>query len=126
LTTVKIRARGPASKYEIWSRYADPQRWRTWSPHIKRVHADGPLAPALEGDLETTLGARAHFEVLEVDTAALRWTWKIRLGPATLEIDHDVSDGYASVTLHGPAPVVFAYAPLARRALKRLVAKPRR
>jgi polyketide cyclase/dehydrase/lipid transport protein len=122
VTTLKIRARGPASKYEIWARYQDPARWPSWSPHIKNVDAEGPLTPRLEGELETSFGARARFEVLEVDDPAMRWTWKVRLGPASLEIEHDVSEGYAAVTLHGAAPVVFAYAPFARRALRRLVA----
>jgi hypothetical protein len=123
LTTVKVRARGGASKYDIWSRYRDPQRWPTWSPQIARVHADGELRPGLEGEVEGPFGVRARFDVLEVDERAMRWVWTVRLGPARLEIDHDVSEGYAAVTIHGPAPVVLAYAPIARRALRRLVAR---
>jgi hypothetical protein len=123
MTAVTVRARGGASKYEIWSRYRDPQRWPSWSPQISRVHAEGELRPGLEGEVEGPLGVRARFEVLAVDEPAMRWTWRVRVGPTSLEIDHDVSEGYASVTVHGPAPIVLAYAPIARRALRRLVAR---
>jgi hypothetical protein len=122
LTTVTVRARGGASKYEIWSRYRDPQRWPTWSPQIARVHAEGALRPGLEGELEGRFGVRARFDVLEVDERAMRWAWTVRIGPARLEIDHDVSEGYAAATIHGPAPLVLVYAPLAKRALRRLAA----
>jgi hypothetical protein len=123
MTTVTVRARGPASKYEIWSRYRDPQRWPEWSRQIAAVRADGPLRPGLEGELETRLNLRIPFEVLAADDQAMRWSWRVRVGPATLDIDHDVSDGYAAARLTGPAVIVLPYAPLARRALKAIVSK---
>jgi hypothetical protein len=59
--------------------------------------------------------------VTAVDEADSRWTWRVRLGPAALMIDHEVADGWTAVVLDGPAPVVVAYAPVARLALSRLV-----
>jgi hypothetical protein len=43
------------------------------------------------------------------------------LGPARLTIAHEVADGRTAVEIDGPAPLVIAYAPVARLALSRLV-----
>lgn len=120
---LRLVARGPASKYEIWAGYVDPQRWPEWSPHLRRVWASGPLRPGLEGEIEGPLGVRASFDVLEVDRPGGRWSWTVRLGPVRLRVDHEVEEGSASLTLMGSPPAVLAYAPLARRALRRLVAR---
>ncbi len=123
MSTLRLRARGPASKYEIWSRYRDPQRWPEWSPHVSEVRADGPLRPGLEGQVVGRLGVTASFEVLEVDEDAMRWTWAVRSGPIRLQIEHEVEEGSAGLVISGPAAAVFAYAPVARLALRRLVAR---
>lgn len=120
---LRLVARGPASKYDIWVRYVDPQRWPEWSPHLRRVSASGPLRPGLEGEMEGPLGVRARFDVLEVDRAGGRWSWIVRMGPVRLRIDHEVEEGSAALILVGSAPAVLAYAPLARRALGSLVAR---
>ena len=122
MTTLRIRRRGAADKYQIWARYRDPERWSSWAPHIRAVRAEGPLRPGLEGEVVGVLGVTARFEVLEVDEAQGRWTWVVRSGPVRLRIEHEVADGLAGLVLSGPAPVVAAYAPVARAALGRLVA----
>lgn len=126
MTTLRVRRRGPASKYQIWARYLDPQRWSEWAPHIREVRAHGPLRPGLEGEVIGTLGVRARFEVLDVDEEAGCWTWVVRSGPVRLRIEHEVAEGLAGLVLTGPAPAVMAYAPIARAALANLVAaRPR-
>lgn len=123
MTTLRVRRRGGAGKYTIWARYRDPQRWSSWAPHIREVRAEGPLRPGLEGEVVGMLGVTARFEVLEVDEARGSWTWVVRSGPVSLRIEHEVSDGSAGLVLSGPAPAVIGYAPIARAALGRLVAR---
>ena len=57
------------------------------------------------------------------------WSWQVRLGPVTLDLDHAVfpagSGSRSTLSLAGPALVVMAYAPLARLALRRLCAASR-
>ena len=105
----------------MWAAYADTSRWATWAPQIHRVDPNGPLEEGMSGVVEGPIGARARFEVTFVDEAARRWTWKVWIGPAQLTIDHEVDDGLTAVEIAGPAPLVIAYAPLARMALTRLV-----
>jgi hypothetical protein len=123
MTTLRLRRRGPASKYEIWARYRDPQRWPSWAPQIREVLAPGPLRPGLEGEVLGPLGARARFEVIDVDEASGTWTWVVRSGPVRLRIEHEIGEGRAGLVISGPALAVFAYAPVARVALSRLVAR---
>ena len=68
------------------------------------------------------------FEVREVDEPTRTWTWRVRLAPGglvRLHLEHGVEaheDGSATwLHVTGPAPVVLAYAPLARLAMTRLV-----
>lgn len=120
-----IEAHGAASKDAMWSRYADPDRWREWAPQIRAVHAQGPVRVGLSGDVVGFLGLRADFLVTAVDADAGHWSWRVRggIGPVrvTLEIDHEVADGRAALRVRGPAPAVIAYEPVARLALARLV-----
>ena len=71
---------------------------------------------------------RVRFRVLAVDPAARVWTWQASAGPVVLRLHHGVApdpagSGRTRTTLRvtGPAPVVLAYAPVARLALRRLV-----
>jgi hypothetical protein len=109
----------------MWSRYADPSRWREWAPQIRAVEAQGPLRVGLSGDVVGVAGLRAAFLVTSVDAEAGRWSWRVRggVGPVrtTLEIDHEVADGWAALRVTGPAAAVVAYEPVARLALARLV-----
>jgi hypothetical protein len=109
----------------MWSRYADPSRWREWAPQIKEVLATGPLRVGLSGEVIGILGLRSAFLVTTVDADTGRWSWRVRggIGPlrTTLEIDHEVADGWAALRVTGPALAVVAYEPVARLALARLV-----
>jgi hypothetical protein len=118
---MRVEAVGPASRRTMWEAYVDPSRWPSWAPQIRSVRPLERLRPGLRGDVKGRVGTRVRFEVMEVDEAAGRWTWWIELGPARLTIDHEVADGRTAVVLDGPAPVVIAYAPVARLALSRLV-----
>jgi hypothetical protein len=118
---MRLEATGPASGRTMWEAYADPSRWSSWAPQIRSVRPLERLRPGLRGEVHGLVGIRAHFEVTEVDETHGRWTWRVRFGPAALTIDHEVADGRTAVVVHGPAPAVIAYAPVARLALVRLV-----
>ena len=66
------------------------------------------------------------FEVLALDEDRREWSWRAHVGPLSLRLEHGVlARGAGSATwlrVHGPLPVVAAYAPVARLALSRLVA----
>lgn len=130
MTDLNLRARGAADPATAWERYADPRLWSTWAPQIQRVSTD--LVRLRTGGRGTVhAGLLAHptvpvaFEVLDVDEARRTWAWRARLGPIRLLLEHGVeAEGSGCATwlrVRGPAPVVLAYAPLARIALGRLV-----
>jgi hypothetical protein len=77
----------------------------------------------MRGDVEGLFGVRARFLVTEVDETAGSWSWDVEVGPASLHISHEVSEGEAAIELSG-SPIVVAYAPIARQALRRLVRLP--
>jgi hypothetical protein len=66
-----------------------------------------------------------RFTVLTVDEAQHEWCWRVRLGPFRLRLEHGVTGHLTGsstwLRLHGPLPVLLAYAPVARSALARLV-----
>jgi len=66
------------------------------------------------------------FRVLAVDEAAREWSWQARFGPLRLRLEHGVTSHLTGsstwLRVHGPLPVILAYAPVARIALGRLVA----
>ena len=126
MAALTLRASGSRSAEEVWQLYADPQRWRQWSPQIRRVDAVGLLRPGLEGTVTTYLPVAVHFRVVEVHAADRTWSWDVRLGPIRIGLDHGVrADPTAGsstwLRLRGPFPVIMAYAPLAQLALRRLV-----
>jgi hypothetical protein len=110
-----------------WSRYENLDLWPTWSPQVQEVIAAGRrLAPGLTGLVVGPLGVRLPFEVLTVDTAAMKWTWHVRFGLVHATLDHSVRaapDGGCTTELviDAPAYVVLAYRPVAAMALRRLV-----
>jgi hypothetical protein len=104
----------------MWAAYADTSRWASWAPQIRRVEPLGPLEEGLRGRVDGPFFARARFEVTRVDEAARRWSWSVAIGPAHLTIGHEVREGATAVVIEGPAPLVLAYAPVARLALTRL------
>ncbi|WP_077801678.1 SRPBCC family protein [Streptomyces sp. JHA26] len=117
---------GPATPATVWERYVRVDRWASWSPQIRGVHTDVLcITPALQGTVESFAGLRIPFVVESVDHRHRTWAWRVRLGPVRLRLHHavrpDPQGSAASVTLHGPMPVLAGYAPLARVALRRLV-----
>ena len=66
------------------------------------------------------------FRVLSVDESAREWAWQARLGPLRLHLEHGVTAHLTGsstwLRVHGPLPLILAYAPVARMALTRLVA----
>lgn len=129
LTGMRVRlvAAGAVPPPVVWARYAELDRWPAWAPHIVRAEPAGArLAPGLAGRVVGPLGLHVDYVVDEV--ARPRWRWTVRRGPLVVRLAHGVqAAGSGSRTwleLAGPAPVVLAYAPLARWALHRLVTLP--
>jgi hypothetical protein len=131
MASLRLHAHGTAPADTAWERYADPALWPTWAPQIQRVDtAMQRLVPGGSGTVRAgllphpTLGIA--FRVLTVDEAAREWSWEAGLGPVHLRLEHGVTeraDGSGTwLRVHGPLPVVVAYAPVARFALGRLVA----
>jgi hypothetical protein len=117
----RIEVRGPATARDMWEAYAEPARWHEWAPQIRAVRPLERIHPGLRGEVEGLLGVRVRFEVTQVDEDAGRWTWRVEVRPAALTIAHEVADGRTAVEIDGLAPIVVAYAPVARLALARLV-----
>jgi hypothetical protein len=118
---IRVQASGPSSAASMWEAYADPGRWSSWAPQIRGVRPLERLHLGMRGQVEGPAGVRASFEITELDEPERRWAWRVRFGPATLLIRHEVGDGWAAVDLEGPAPAVLSYAPVAKVALGRLV-----
>ncbi|GAA2158676.1 polyketide cyclase/dehydrase/lipid transport protein [Humibacillus xanthopallidus] len=83
------------------------------------------ITPGLRGVVIGPVGVQVPFEVLEVDEAAMTWTWRVRAVLAELTLEHSVTpEGggcRTDLTIIGPVPLVVGYAPVARFALTRLV-----
>ncbi|HZA73649.1 MAG TPA: SRPBCC family protein [Propionibacteriaceae bacterium] len=123
----RIEARGPAPVEEVWDRYATLARWPEWSPQISRVQASADqLALGVRGTVYAVGVVPLPFTVTSCRPEARTWSWQVRLGPVTLDLDHAVyaagSGSRSTLSLAGPALVVAAYAPLAQLALRRLCA----
>ena len=122
-----IEARGPAPVEEVWDRYATLARWPEWSPQISRVEASADrLALGVRGSVFLVGGLPLGFTVTSCRPEERAWSWQVRLGPVTLDLEHAVfpagSGSRTTLSMTGPALVVAAYAPLARLALRRLCA----
>lgn len=122
-------AAGPVPAGEVWERYADPARWASWAPQIRRVAtAERRIAPGVTGTAHGPLGVPVAFVVTAVDEQARTWAWTVRLGPLRMHLRHGVDDdGSGSttwLTVRGPAPVLAVYLPVARLALHHLVTRP--
>jgi hypothetical protein len=127
MTTVTLHASGPEAPAEVWERYAVPARWSQWAPQITGV--DVPvdrLTAGARGRVRGPAGLAVPFVVDTVDEATRRWSWTVVLGPLRLHLLHWVADSpdggsTTGLRISGWAPVVLAYAPLARLAIGRLV-----
>ena len=131
MATLTLQAHGVAPVTLAWERYADPSLWSTWAPQIQRVDTTmDRLVPGGTGTLYAgplpwpTVGVT--FRVLAVDEAAREWAWQTHLGPVRLRLEHGVTPHLRGSTtwlrLTGVLPVVLGYAPVARLALRQLVA----
>ena len=121
-----ITVTGDADPSLAWSRYEHLVLWPTWSPQISDVIAATPsLSTGLTVLVVGPLGVRVPFEVLDVDTEAMEWRWRVQYGPAQATLEHTVrpAPGGCStgLVIDGPAFVVLGYRPLAQLALRRLV-----
>ena len=124
----RIEARGPASVEEVWNRYATFARWPEWSPHISRVEASADqLALGVRGTVYVAGALPLTFTVTSCRPADRTWSWQVRLGPVTVDLDHALypagSGSRTTLALAGPALLVTAYAPVAQAALRRLCAQ---
>ncbi|MBO1330680.1 SRPBCC family protein [Streptomyces sp. VRA16 Mangrove soil] len=123
---LRLRAHGAADVDTVWRRYAEPALWSTWAPQIRSVESEPELRAGMRGRVRPVVGPSVRFLVTDVDDAARTWCWRVQAGPVRMELGHTVdSDGRpgaaTELTVEGPALVVLAYAPLARRALRNLV-----
>ena len=123
----QIEARGPAPAEEVWDRYATLARWSEWSPQIGRVEASADrLALGVRGTVYAVGVLPLPFTVTSCRPDDRTWSWRVRLGPAILDLDHAVyaagSGTRTTLLLTGPALIVAAYAPVAQHALRRLCA----
>jgi hypothetical protein len=126
VATVTVRARGVAATDDVWERYAQPHRWSQWSPQIRTVLASkSRIGVGVTGEVRPWIGPSIPFVVTAVDEAARTWSWRVRLGPIELRLDHAVTatpDGtLTELTIRGPVILVVPYSPIARVALRRLV-----
>ena len=123
----RIEARGPAPVEEVWDRYATLARWPEWSPQISRVEASADqLALGVRGRVHLAGVLTVPFIVTSCRPEDRTWSWQVRLGPVTLDLEHAVyaagSGTRTTLSMAGPALVVLGYAPLAQVALRRLCA----
>lgn len=122
-----IAAEGPAEMSGVWRDYTHPARWPDWAPQIRRVATDADVvAPGVTGTVHGPLLLRVPFRILAVDHAQHRWTWRVGVGPVAVVLDHGVdavgTGCRAWARVHAPSLLVAPYSPLARIALRRLVA----
>lgn len=127
MTTLTLHATGTVEPAEAWDRYAVFARWPEWSPQITGVDVDADrIAQGVTGRVRGPLGLALPFLVDEADEASRRWTWSVFAGPVRLQLTHWISPGpddgtTTGLRVHGAAPLVAGYAPLALLALQRLV-----
>lgn len=123
----RLEARGPAPVEEVWDRYATLARWPEWSPQISRVEAGADrLALGVRGRVWLVGVLSLPFTVTSCRPEDRIWSWRVRLGPVTLDLEHAVhpagSGARTTLAMTGPAVVLAPYAPLAQVALRRLCA----
>lgn len=124
-----VDAVGAAPLEEVWRRYTEPGSWSSWAPQIARVTSTGQLddsiAPGDHGWVVGPLGVRVPFRIVAMDPERRSWQWRVGVGRAAITMDHGVDNGAgrtrAWVRIHLPRAIARPYAPIARRALIRLV-----
>ncbi len=118
---------GPAAPDEVWRRYTSPAAWPGWAPQITDVDtADDPIQAGTRGVVHGPLLIRVPFRIVDVDASTRRWEWRVGVGPLTLRMEHGVDEcpegSRAWVRIHAPRLLVLPYTPVARLALRRVVA----
>ena len=130
LGSLRLSASGPLPVDEVWVRYTRPEWWTRWAPHLREVGYPEPVVrPGTTGRVRGVGGVVADFSIDAVDVARRSWAWSVRVGPLRLSFEHGVEvaaseSKHAStawLVVHGPWPVLMAYAPVARYSLGRLV-----
>jgi hypothetical protein len=124
-----VEASGTAVPDTVWQRFTSPSTWPSWALQVRDVTAS---ASALRlGDTGRVLGPgplAVDYEVVELDAGLRVWAWEVMVGRGRVRMHHYVlpaPDGgsRALLQVHGPAAVpAQAYRPVARAALRRLVA----
>ena len=124
-----ISVDGRADPATAWARYQSTDRWPEWAPQIREVHPPAAeLRPGLRGTVVGPLGVRAAFVVdaVDADNRSWTWTWTVHVATVAVRMHHVVratsTGSRTSLTMDGPWPICLAYPPVARCALKRLVA----
>jgi hypothetical protein len=127
MATRSLEVTGPLDPAAVWERYAVPAHWPDWLPQIERVELSTPrLAPGATGRLHAPMGISIPFTVDDVDDAARRWSWHIRIGLLRIRLEQWLDEGpdggtTAGMRVSGPGPLVAGYVGQARAALERLV-----
>jgi hypothetical protein len=121
-------AEGARDTGDVWDRYVRPRRWPEWSPQIRSVdYPHERLTPGTTGLVRGPARLPVRFTVLDVDESGpvRAWSWVAVAAGVRLTLHHTVEATAAGtrtgLRVEGPAPVVAAYLPVARRALRRLV-----
>lgn len=120
--TLTVGAAGAATQEQVWERYATPELWPTWAPHLRGVTcADSRVRAGSSGTVHGPVGVRVPFEVLGVDEVARTWSWRVGK-PIGVTMTHGVEEHALGAAARVEIPVALAaYAPIARLALRRLV-----
>ena len=124
-----VGASGIARPETVWRRFISPSQWPSWAPQIRDVtSADRVLRVGGTGRVLGPGPLAVDYEVVEVDAGLRAWAWEVVVGPARVRMHHYVlptpgGGSRALMQVHGPAAVpAQAYRPVARAALRRLVA----
>jgi len=124
-----VEACGSAHPETVWGRFTSPSRWPSWAPQIREVTAaDSALRTGGTGRVLGPGPLAVDYEVIEVDAGLRVWSWEVAIGRARVRMHHYVlptaeGGSRALMQVHGPVAVpAQAYRPVARAALRRLVA----
>ena len=124
-----VEASGKARPDTVWRLFTSPSQWPSWAPQIRDVtSADSELRLGGTGRVLGPGPLAVDYEVTEVDAGLRVWSWEVMVGPARVRMRHYVlptaaGGSRALMQVHGPMAVpAQAYRPLARAALRRLVA----
>ncbi|MEX5633742.1 SRPBCC family protein [Parafrankia sp. FMc2] len=103
-----------------------PAAWESLEQGVAVPQPAVRIVPGLRGRVRALVPPAARFVVTAVDEVERTWSWRVGVGAVRLKLDHGVDaclDGGTLTWLRvtAPGPVIRAYAPLARAALRRLV-----